>query len=83
MKFKTLFVFLFMFSLGKAAEYYQATTQINIRSGPGKDFLIVGSIAKGDSVVIDSIISEWGQVIINNKLKGYASMEYLTSEFEY
>ena len=65
-----------------AAEWYQSTDLVNIRSGPGKSYPIVATIAKYDSVIIDSIVQEyeWGQVIVNNKIKGYAAMQYLTAK---
>jgi uncharacterized protein YgiM (DUF1202 family) len=86
MKIKGLFcAFLFLFSCNyiKAGEYYQATTQLNIRSGAGINYKVIGSISEGDKIFIDTMISEWGRVIIDGQPKGYVSMQYLTTDIKF
>lgn len=65
-----------------ASDYYQAKAQLNIREGAGKNYNIIGGIKKGEKVLIDSIVSGWGRIIVDGKTKGYASMKYLTSNFK-
>jgi hypothetical protein len=84
MKFKSIIpiIFLLISGLVKASETYQATTQLNIRSGVGTSYSVVGSIARGDKVLIDTIISGWGQVIVDGQAKGFAAMKYLTTDIK-
>jgi hypothetical protein len=56
---------------------------LNIRSGAGKNYPVVGGIAKGEKVCIDTTIFGWGKVVINGQVKGYASMKYLATDFKY
>ena len=85
MKFNTVIIVLLISIISSsvyASQYYQATTQLNIRSGAGADNRVVGSISQGDTVVIDSIINGWGKVIIAGQRKGFVSMKYLTTDFK-
>lgn len=85
MKFKSniiAFTFLLTSSFVTASETYQATTQLNIRTGAGTGYGVVGSISQGDKVLIDTVISGWGQVIVDGQPKGFAAMKYLTTEFK-
>jgi hypothetical protein len=84
MKFKRIIVFslLLISNFVKASETYQATTQLNIRSGAGTNYGVVGSIAQGDKVFIDTIVSGWGQVLVNGQPKGFAAIKYLTTDFK-
>jgi hypothetical protein len=82
-KLAKLFLFYFLLSISvKAANYYQATAPLKIRTGGGKNFTAIGHIKKGEKVLIDTIILGWGRVIIDGKIKGYSSMKYLTSNFK-
>ena len=77
------FLFLSFFASSQnASETYQATTQLNIRSGVGTAYEVVGSISQGDKVLIDTIISGWGRVVIDGEAKGFASMKFLTTDLE-
>ncbi len=85
MQFKILlsiFSFLLFSLFANASETYQATTQLNIRSGTGTAYEVVGSISQGDKVLIDTIIAGWGQVIVDGQVKGFASMKYMTTDFK-
>ena len=77
-----IFSFLLTTYFIEAQEYYQATTQLNIRSGAGTSYGVVGSISQGEKVLIDTIISGWGQISVNGHDKGFASMKYLTKDFK-
>lgn len=84
MKIRNIIITLALFLISgalKSAEYYQATVQLNIRSGVGTSYEVVGSITQGEKVLIDTIISGWGRVIVDGKPIGYASMKYLTTDF--
>lgn len=78
----SVFGFLLLSLFANASETYQATTQLNIRSGAGTAYEVVGSISQGDKVLIDTIITGWGQVIVDGQVKGFASMKYLTTDFK-
>ena len=66
----------------KAAETYQATARLNIRNGIGTSHAVVGSIEKGEKILIDTIVSGWGRILVNGEIKGYASMKYLSKGFK-
>jgi len=64
-------------------EYYQVRAKVlNVRSGPGLTYPVVSKFSFGDSVLIDSIDSGWGQVINNGKIGGYAYTKYLSKNFK-
>jgi len=77
-----LFSFCFIFTSVQANELYQATAGLNIREGVGGKYKIVGSIEKGDKVIIDTIIDGWGRILKDDKGIGYASMKYLTNDIK-
>lgn len=75
--------FLLIYHTGISKDYYQVTAkQLNIRSFPDKNSSVVGSISFGEKVLIDSVIQGWGQVIVENKIKGYVSTQYLSRKFK-
>lgn len=59
-----------------------ATTDLNIRSGPGPQFEVVGAIASDDSATVMGCIegSKWCQVSYNGTT-GWSYSEYLSSDF--
>ena len=71
---------LFLFNSVNASDYYTVmkTNTLDIRSGPGENYSIVGTLSLGDTVLIDKIVTPWCQIIENNKTKGYANGWYLT-----
>ncbi len=78
----SFFSIIFLSFFANASEIYRATTQLNIRSGAGTAYEVVGSISKNDKILIDTIIFDWGRVIIDGELKGFASMKFLTTDFK-
>lgn len=48
---------------------------LNVRSGPGKDYERVGGLEKGDTVKIQAQVNGWGYTG-----KGWVSMNYITME---
>ncbi|SDG86095.1 DUF1236 domain-containing protein [Pelagibacterium luteolum] len=60
-----------------------ATTDLNIRSGPGPQFETVGVIANGDAATVNGCLSEgmWCEIDYNGTV-GWAYSDYLTVEAE-
>lgn len=58
-----------------------ATTELNIRSGPGPHFPSVGFIAAGGSATVEGCLdaSKWCQVTANG-VSGWSYSDYLTAE---
>lgn len=59
-----------------------ATTDLNIRSGPGPQFEVVGAIASSDTATVNGCIegSKWCQVTYNGTT-GWSYSEYLSADF--
>lgn len=62
---------------------YAATVQtqsgnLNVRSGAGTSYSIVGSLAKGKTVVVLSTSGGWSRVLYNGVKTGYVSSQYLS-----
>lgn len=59
-----------------------ATTDLNIRSGPGPQYEVVGTIAASDSANVDGCLqdSKWCQVTYNG-VTGWSYSEYLAGTF--
>ncbi len=60
-----------------AASTMQATTALNVRSGPGTKYAIVGELYKGQTVTVNSTTGNWAYITYANGAKGYASLSYL------
>lgn len=57
--------------------YYRVTTdELNIRSGPGTTYSIVGVIPYGGVVAVYSVSGSWARVMYNG-IKGYSHTAYL------
>lgn len=59
-----------------------ATTDLNIRSGPGPQFDVIGTIASSDAATVSGCIEggKWCQVNYEGKT-GWSYSEYLSAEF--
>ncbi|MGJ8572724.1 MAG: DUF1236 domain-containing protein [Hoeflea sp.] len=59
-----------------------ATTDLNIRSGPGPQYEVVGAIANSDTATVNGCIegSKWCQVTYNGTT-GWSYSEYLSADF--
>src|ERR1017187_4919871 len=75
-------VFLLCYLIAYCTENYQAISNLNIRKGIGTKAEVIGSIAQGDKVLVDTIISGWGRIKVDGEIKGFASMKYLTKDFK-
>ncbi|WP_332718446.1 DUF1236 domain-containing protein [Pelagibacterium mangrovi] len=60
-----------------------ATTDLNIRSGPGPQFEAIGVIGSGETATVNGCITDsmWCEIDFNGTL-GYAYSDYLTVESE-
>lgn len=79
MTFKKLItvIILTFFTLGAfAADYYTATTTLNVRSGAGTKYPVMFTLKKGDQVKVHSKIKNWYEIEYKEKT-GYASSKYL------
>ena len=55
---------------------------LNIRSGPGTDQTVIGSLADGDQVVVLEALEGWYRILFLDEAgqaaRGYVSADYLT-----
>jgi hypothetical protein len=68
-------------ALAQASTSATATTELNIRSGPGPQYKSIGFIATGESASVDGCLkaSKWCQVSYNGTT-GWAYSDYLTAD---
>ena len=52
---------------------------LNIRSGPGTGYARVGSLAKGESVIVLSAANGWSRILYHGTKTGYVSSQYLSA----
>ena len=62
----------------QAAQYRIATTNVNVRTGPGTKYSLLGYLAKGETVQKTGVSGNWTQVKYNNQT-AYVSSTYLTA----
>ena len=73
---------------GKYDEIYLGEAQVtasvlNVRSGPGTGYRVVGKLKKGTWVSFYSVSNDkpgWTYITYGNKLKGYVASRYLGNE---
>jgi murein DD-endopeptidase MepM/ murein hydrolase activator NlpD len=56
-----------------------STGNLNVRSGPGTSYNIVGSVPNGRTVLALSENGNWYRILYNGTLTGYVSAQYLKS----
>lgn len=56
---------------------------LNIRSGAGTTYGIIGSLYKGEKVIVLSKGNSWSRILFNGNRTGYVSSNYLLSEAKY
>ena len=71
-------VILLTFSLNVfSTDYYITTSDLNLRSGAGKNYKTLGTISKGDTVkLIDNTGKYWMKIQYHDKI-GYSSKQFL------
>ena len=57
------------------------TSSLNVRSGPGTNYSRVGSVAKGQTVIVLSTSSGWSRILYHGTKTGYVSSGYLSGQF--
>lgn len=64
--------------LGQEVKYIK-TENLNIRSGPGKNYPVVDTAPLGNSVTVISQSGNWTEIETQDGVKGYASSKFLSS----
>lgn len=54
---------------------------LNIRSGPGTSYERVGSLAKGETVLLLSSANGWSRILCHGTKTGYVSSQYLSGTY--
>ena len=67
----------------KIATVNTSSTNLNVRSGPGTGYGIIGSLAKGKTVLVLSESSGFSRVLYDGVKTGYVSSSYLKSSQTY
>ena len=69
-------------SAGATARVTTNSSGLNVRTGPGTSYAVLGSVPKGSYVTVTKINKEWKAghwaYIMRGSLAGYASLTYLT-----
>ncbi len=63
---------------GKTAVVKTNSSSLNVRSGASTTYSIVGSVPKGEIVVILSTSGNWSKILYNGIKTGYVSSQYLS-----
>ena len=50
---------------------------VNVRSGPGTDYAKIGSVDKGDKLIVIKVTGDWRQVILADGKPGWINSSYL------
>ena len=66
-----------------AAVVNTAATNLNVRSGAGKSYGVIGSVAKGKQVAVLSESGGWSKILFNGVRTGYVSGSYLKKVSSY
>ncbi len=86
---KSLLLFFFLtvfpvfFSFIVAGERYQVKTNssLNIRSGPGTSYRVIGSLSNNSYVNVNSFDGDWAEISMNGEV-GYVSAKYIQKSAE-
>ncbi|MDD6045755.1 MAG: SH3 domain-containing protein [Clostridia bacterium] len=69
-----------LMSLAGAGTLMYAKTDVNVRSGPGTNYAVLGYLDKGDSVTATGkVVGNWTQIQYSQYELGYVSTAYLTA----
>ncbi len=64
---------------GKTATVNTNSTSLNVRSGAGTSYGIVGKASKGEVVIILSTTNSWSKILYDGVKTGYVSSQYLST----
>jgi uncharacterized protein YgiM (DUF1202 family) len=71
-------VFIFLCSIAYPEDKW-ASAEVNVRTGPGTSFDIMGRLNKNEKVEIFNIINGWAKILFEN-VEGYVNNDFLLSE---
>lgn len=76
----SLFFSYFLFTCPVDAQNYKVTANpsLNVRSGPGQNYQSVGSLLKGDQVLVHGFSDDWAQITWQGKT-AYINSKYIES----
>lgn len=57
---------------------YYATEELNVRSGPGMGYSIIGSLDEGEAVTLLRLSGKWARISYQGGREGYAFFAYLS-----
>ena len=66
---------------GTPATVNTASGRLNIRSGPGTGYAKIGSIGKGETVIVLSQAGGWSRILYGGTHTGYVSSDYLAQNY--
>lgn len=58
----------------------QATTNVNVRKGPGSSYKKLGRLSKGQTVAVWEIVGNWAKITCTGSQYGYVFLDYLRFE---
>lgn len=64
-----------------AAEVKTQSGSLNVRSGPGTGYARVGSLFRGEDVLVLSTDRDWSRVLYHGSKTGYVSSRYISAGF--
>ena len=67
---------------GSPARVSTQSLSLNIRSGPGTSYAKLGSLSKGEVVIILSASGGWSRILYHGRKTGYVSAQYLSAATE-
>lgn len=59
--------------------YYYTTAPVNVRSGPGMEYSIIGSLTTGQVIIGLGSSNGWIQIYTSNNVTAYVSASYLAA----
>ena len=65
---------------GSAATVSTSSGPLNVRSGAGTSYSRIGSLARGETVIVLSTSGGWSRILYHGTRTGYASAQYLSSQ---
>lgn len=66
---------------GSAVSVATQSSNLNIRKGAGTSYSKIGSVAKGETVIVLSSDSGWSRILYHGTKTGYVSSQYLSSNY--
>ena len=71
--------FFLFFCFGVSGEDRWASGSVNVRTGPGITYDVMGQLQKNEKVEVFNEVKGWAQILFEN-IEGYVSMELLLEE---